>query len=160
MLTLLPTLVKNTLQGSEGAMTTALAVFSIGIAVGSGLASWLAAGRVILLPTALAGVLLGLFSLDLAADAARFAPLATLGAADLFLHGGGLHAAIDLFGIAVSGGLFIVPVFTAVQVWSDRPSGPATSEPSTSFRRPSWWAGPSSSRCFRRSACRRRCCSA
>ncbi len=118
VLTLLPTLVKNTLQGSEGAMTTALAVFSIGIAVGSGLASWLAAGRVILLPTALAGVLLGLFSLDLAADAARFTPLATLDAADLFLHGGGLHAAIDLFGIAVSGGLFIVPVFTAVQVWS------------------------------------------
>ena len=119
VLTLLPTLVKNTLQGSEGAMTTALAVFSIGIAVGSGLASWLAAGRVILLPTALAGVSLGLFSLDLAADAARFAPLATLGAADLFLHGGGLHAAIDLFGIAISGGLFIVPVFTAVQVWSN-----------------------------------------
>ena len=119
VLTLLPTLVKNTLQGSEGAMTTALAVFSIGIAVGSGLASWLAAGRVILLPTALAGILLGLFSLDLAADAARFAPLATLGAADLFLHGGGLHAAIDLFGIAISGGLFIVPVFTAVQVWSE-----------------------------------------
>jgi acyl-[acyl-carrier-protein]-phospholipid O-acyltransferase/long-chain-fatty-acid--[acyl-carrier-protein] ligase len=117
-LTLLPILVKANLQGSETAMTAALAVFSIGIGVGSGLASWLSAGRVILLPTVIAAVLLGLFSLDLAIGSARFVPEAVLGASDLFLHGAGLHAAIDLFGIAVSGGLFIVPVFTAVQVWS------------------------------------------
>ena len=119
-LTLLPIFVKNTLGGDGAAMTTALALFSIGIAVGSGLASWLAAGRVILLPTVLAAVLLGLFCLDLSLGGAHFTRLATLGPADLFVHNGaGLHAGIDLFGIAVAGGLFIVPVFTAVQVWSD-----------------------------------------
>ena len=118
-LTLLPIFVKTTLGGNPAAMTTALAVFSIGIAVGSGLASWLAAGRVILLPTVLAAVLLGIFSLDLAFGGAHFVALTTLGPADLFLYNdGGRHAAIDLFGIAIAGGLFIVPVFTAVQVWS------------------------------------------
>ena len=117
-LTLLPILVKADFHGSEGAMTAALAIFSIGIAVGSGIASWLSAGRVILLPTALAAVLLGLFSLDLAWGSAHFLSAMTLGALDLVSRRDGLHAAIDLFGIAVSGGLFIVPVFTAVQVWS------------------------------------------
>src|SRR5262249_59604076 len=29
-----------------------------------------------------------------------------------------LHIAIDLAGLAIAGGLFIVPVFTAVQVWA------------------------------------------
>ncbi len=117
-LTLLPILVKANFGGSESAMTAALAVFSIGIAVGSGLASWLSAGRVILLPTALAAVLLGLFCLDLAWGASGAVAGEPRGALDLFGHGAGLHAAIDLFGVAVSGGLFIVPVFTAVQVWS------------------------------------------
>ena len=117
-LTLLPILVKADFHGSEGAMTAALAIFSIGIAVGSGIASWLSAGRVILLPTAIASVLLGLFSLDLAWGSAHFLSAMTLGALDLVARRDGLHAAIDLFGIAVSGGLFIVPVFTAVQVWS------------------------------------------
>ena len=117
-LTLLPILVKGDFHGSEGTTTAALAIFSVGIAVGSGVASWLSAGRVILLPTAIAAVLLGLFSLDLGWGAGHFFADGTLGAGDLLARRDGLHAAIDLFGIAVSGGLFIVPVFTAVQVWS------------------------------------------
>ena len=117
-LTLLPILVKSDLHGSEGAMTAALAIFSIGIAVGSGVASWLSAGRVILLPTAVAAVVLGVFSLDLAWGSGHFLSAVTLGAVDLLSRWDGLHAAIDLLGIAIAGGLFIVPVFTAVQVWS------------------------------------------
>ncbi|MGI3902034.1 MAG: acyl-[ACP]--phospholipid O-acyltransferase [Janthinobacterium lividum] len=117
-LTLLPILVKSDFHGTEGATTAALAIFSVGIAVGSGLASWLSAGRVILLPTALAGVLLGIFSLDLAWGSAHFVSDGSLSATDILSHWNGVHAAIDLFMIAISGGLFIVPVFTAVQVWS------------------------------------------
>ena len=40
-------------------------IFSISIAIGSGLAAWLAAGRIILLPTLIGAVLLGLFAIDL-----------------------------------------------------------------------------------------------
>src|SRR5262245_7557931 len=60
-LVLLPPLVKNTLGGSEEVATLCLAIFAIAIAVGSGLAAWLAAGRIILLPTVLGAVLLGIF---------------------------------------------------------------------------------------------------
>jgi acyl-[acyl-carrier-protein]-phospholipid O-acyltransferase/long-chain-fatty-acid--[acyl-carrier-protein] ligase len=31
----------------------------------------------------------------------------------------GLRAAVDLAGLAIAGGLFIVPAFAAVQAWSD-----------------------------------------
>src|SRR5215475_11489031 len=46
-LSLLPPLVKNALGGVEEVVTVCLAIFSISIAVGSGLAAWLAAGRII-----------------------------------------------------------------------------------------------------------------
>ncbi len=82
-LTLLPILVKGDFHGTESTTTAALAIFSVGIAVGSGVASWLSAGRVILLPTALAAVLLGLFSLDLGWGAGHFFAEGSLGAGDL-----------------------------------------------------------------------------
>jgi acyl-[acyl-carrier-protein]-phospholipid O-acyltransferase/long-chain-fatty-acid--[acyl-carrier-protein] ligase len=36
----------------------------------------------------------------------------------VFSSGLGLRTAIDLAGLAISGGLFIVPAFAAVQAWS------------------------------------------
>ena len=48
-LSILPPLVKNRLDATEEVVTVLLAVFSVGIAVGSGLASWLASGRIVLL---------------------------------------------------------------------------------------------------------------
>src|SRR6266850_79869 len=44
-LSLLPPLVKNAFGGTEDVVTVCLAIFSISIAIGSGLAAWLAAGR-------------------------------------------------------------------------------------------------------------------
>ena len=58
VLSLLPVLVRQSLNGSETVVTTLLAVFSIGIAVGSGLASWLASGRIVLLPTPVGALLM------------------------------------------------------------------------------------------------------
>ncbi len=65
VLSLLPPLVSFTIGGSEEVVTLFLTIFSVAVAVGSGLAAWLAAGRIVLLPTLVAAVLLGLFSLDL-----------------------------------------------------------------------------------------------
>src|SRR6516164_4290835 len=65
VLSLLPPLVKNALGGSEEVVTAYLGIFSIAIAIGSGLASWLASGRIVLIPTVFGGVLLGLFALHL-----------------------------------------------------------------------------------------------
>ncbi len=118
-LSLLPPLVKTVLGGDESLVTAYLAVFAIAIALGSRLASWLARGRIILYPTVIGAVLLGLFALDLgwaALGAPRAAASVSFGTA--LLAGLGLRTAIDLFGLAAAGGLFIVPSFTAVQAWA------------------------------------------
>jgi len=119
-LSLLPPLVKIVLGGSEEVVTAYLAVFAIGIAAGSQLAAWLLHGRIILLPTLIGAVLLGLFALDLGWAAFGAIPAAEPASAGVVLGSGlGLRAAIDLAGLAVAGGLFIVPSFAAVQAWAD-----------------------------------------
>jgi acyl-[acyl-carrier-protein]-phospholipid O-acyltransferase/long-chain-fatty-acid--[acyl-carrier-protein] ligase len=119
VLSLLPPLVKTTLGGAEEAVTAFLAIFSIAVAVGSGLASWLSHGRIVLLPTLVAAVLLGLFALDLGWTIHGVAaPPVPVGLDAMFSSGRGLHVAIDLAGLAIAGGLYIVPVFVAVQVWA------------------------------------------
>ena len=59
VLSLLPPLVKNIVGGTEEVVTAYLAVFSVAVAVGSGLAAWLASGRIVILPTLVGAVLLG-----------------------------------------------------------------------------------------------------
>jgi acyl-[acyl-carrier-protein]-phospholipid O-acyltransferase / long-chain-fatty-acid--[acyl-carrier-protein] ligase len=118
-LSLMPPLVKNVLGGNEEVVTACLAIFSIFIAVGSGLAAWLAAGRIILLPTVIGAVLLGLFAIDLGFSTLSVSPIPGLdGYLAVFTSGRGIRLAIDLAGLAVAGGLFIVPTFAAVQAWA------------------------------------------
>ncbi len=119
VLSLLPPLVSFTIGGSEEVVTLFLTIFSVSVAVGSGLAAWLAAGRIVLLPTLVAAVLLGLFSLDLGWTASAIVPATSpLSVGAFFASRYSIHIAIDLAGLAIAGGLFIVPVFTAVQVWA------------------------------------------
>src|SRR5215831_8335379 len=118
-LSLMPPLVKNVLGGDEEVVTTCLAVFSISIAVGSGLAAWLAAGRIILVPTVIGAVLLGVFAIDLGWSTMGVAPIRGFsGFWALFASLRGIRFAIDLAGLAIAGGLFIVPTFAAVQAWA------------------------------------------
>ncbi len=119
VLSLLPPLVKNALGGDEQVVSAYLAVFTVAIAVGSGFAAWLASGRIVLIPTVFGAVLIAVFALDLgwstmgvAATLQGQSVLAALGS------GRGIHIAIDLAGLAVGGGLFIVPSFAAVQAWA------------------------------------------
>lgn len=118
-LSLLPPLIKNALGGAEEVVTVYLAVFSVAIAVGSMLASWLSAGRIVLLPTMVAAVFLGLFAIDLGWSMANV--VATEGGQSIrqvFGTWRGIRVGIDLAGMAVSGGLFIVPAFSALQAWA------------------------------------------
>ncbi len=118
-LALLPPLVKNELGGDEAAVTACFAIFSVAIAVGSGLAAWLAAGRIILLPTLLGAFLLGLFAIDLGWATFGSVPAAEpMGVAALFSTFRGIRVALDLAGMAIAGGLYIVPTFAAVQAWA------------------------------------------
>jgi len=118
-LSLLPTLVKTSLGGTEGVYTTCLAVFTVGIAIGSGLAAWASHGRPNLSLVPLGALLMGLFALVIAGAAwisARGPE--PIGPSALLASGTGLALLVALCGLAVAGGLFIVPSFAAVQAWA------------------------------------------
>ena len=119
VLSLLPPLIKTIIGGNEDTVTAYLALFSIAVGVGSGLAAAIARGRIVLRTTLVGAVLLGVFTLDLGIATLGAGPaLSPQGPAFVFTSALGLRAAIDLCGLAIAGGLFIVPAFAAVQAWS------------------------------------------
>ena len=116
---LLPTLIKTPIGGNELTVTIFLAVFSVAIGAGSGIAAWIAHGRIVLWPTLLAAVLLGVFLLDIGiATIGRPDTTALLPPAEVFTSLLGIRTLLDIAGFAASGGLFIVPAFAAVQSWA------------------------------------------
>jgi acyl-[acyl-carrier-protein]-phospholipid O-acyltransferase/long-chain-fatty-acid--[acyl-carrier-protein] ligase len=119
VLSLLPPLVKTVLGGTEEVVTMFLAVFSVAVAVGSGLAAWLSAGRIVILPTLIGAIGLGAFAIDLGwTTYATPLALVPAGVSEVFGSSRGLRVMIDLAGLAISGGLYIVPTFAAVQAWA------------------------------------------
>lgn len=118
-LSLLPALVKDNIGGNEEVVTLCLTTFVIGIAIGSALAARASHGTPNLALVPLGAALMGLFALViallaglLAPGTSRVGPLAVLAT----VNGLALNAA--LCGLAIAGGLFVVPAFAAVQAWS------------------------------------------
>src|SRR3954471_14287599 len=108
VLSAMPPLVKNVLGGNEDVVTIYLAVFSVAVGVGSGLAPWLSAGRIVLLPTLVGAIGLTLFALDLGfATFGLPQQTVSIGVKEAFSSGLGLRMAIDLAGLAICGGLYI-----------------------------------------------------
>jgi len=122
VLSLLPPLVEILVGGGQLAVTAFFAIFAISVGVGAGLASWLARGRIVLFQTPIAAALMALFALDIGWVTWDLAPAGSLTLAEVFTSARGLHLAVDFAGLAISGGLFIVPVSAAVLAWagSDR----------------------------------------
>jgi acyl-[acyl-carrier-protein]-phospholipid O-acyltransferase/long-chain-fatty-acid--[acyl-carrier-protein] ligase len=118
-LSLLPPLVKSIFGGSEGVVTTCLAVFTVGIAIGSVTAARASHGRPNLSLVPLGAIGMGFFSLAVAWVAWIAVPgpqLLTPGA--LIASGQGMALLASLCGLAIAGGLFVVPSFAAVQAWA------------------------------------------
>jgi len=119
VLSVLPVLVKTHLGGSEIAVTYFLTVFAVSIGIGSALAAWLSAGRVVLLPAPLATGLMALFCLDAAFTVAALADTAPASTFAAFLaREGVMRLSADMAGLAIAGGLLAVPTFTALQTWA------------------------------------------
>jgi acyl-[acyl-carrier-protein]-phospholipid O-acyltransferase/long-chain-fatty-acid--[acyl-carrier-protein] ligase len=119
VLSLLPPLIKGVIGGNEATATVYLALFSVAVGIGSALAAWLARGRIRLSITLAGAVLIGMFALDLAFAIAGAAETSDLhGPGVVFSTILGLRAAVDLAGLALAGGLFVVPAFAAVQAWA------------------------------------------
>ena len=118
-LSLLPTLIKDRIGGTEGVVTLALAVFTVGIALGSIAAARASHGRPNLALVPLGAFMMATFCLGLAAIAWRAAPgIASVGADEFLAGASGLPLVIVLLGLAFAGGLYIVPSFAAVQAWA------------------------------------------
>ncbi|WP_237479866.1 MFS transporter [Lichenibacterium dinghuense] len=118
-LVLVPVIVKQRIGAGVEVETAISLFFAIGVGVGALLAGWLARGRIVLKHAPYAVAAMGLFLLD-AGWATATAPEPT-GRLSLsaFLHSGiGLRLVFDLMGLACAGGLFSVPVFSAVQSWA------------------------------------------
>jgi acyl-[acyl-carrier-protein]-phospholipid O-acyltransferase/long-chain-fatty-acid--[acyl-carrier-protein] ligase len=119
VLSLLPPLIKTLIGGNEDTVTAYLALFSIAVGVGSALAAVIARGRIVLKTTLVGCVLLGLFAFDLGLATFGVAPASAAQAPGMvFSTALGIRVAADLAGLAIAGGLFIVPSFAAVQAWS------------------------------------------
>ncbi|SEL90635.1 acyl-[acyl-carrier-protein]-phospholipid O-acyltransferase / long-chain-fatty-acid--[acyl-carrier-protein] ligase [Bosea lupini] len=119
VMSLLPSLVKNAMGGTELVVSTYLGIFAIAIAVGSGIGSFLSSGRIVLLPVPVAGVVMGLFALDLGwavSGIVAHQPAQDIGA--FFAGPAAWRVGIDLAGLAIAGGVFVVPSFAAAQAWA------------------------------------------
>ena len=118
-LSLLPTLIKDRLGGTEGVVTLAMVAFTVGIAAGSLIAARLSHHRPNLALVPVGAFLMALFSAKLAFLVWTATPPATpVGPLELLSGLSGWPLLIGLAGLAFAGGLYIVPAFAAVQGWA------------------------------------------
>ncbi len=108
-----PPLVKNVLHANEQVATLFLAIFSVGVALGSVLINRLLAGRVLAKYSPAASIAMGLFIVHLYWNVSQWpAPQPELMDLGTFVR---IPLAewvmFDLFGVAVAGGMFVVPLY-------------------------------------------------
>jgi MFS family permease len=115
-LSLVPVVVRNKTGGGIEVETAVSALFALGIGIGSIAAAVIAHGRIYLKPVPFAALGMAAFLIDLGV-ATYFLPVAAreIGLAEFFSSLAGLRIAFDVAGLACAGGLFVVPLFTAIQ---------------------------------------------
>jgi len=108
-----PPLVKNSLSADQTVATLFLATFSVGVAIGSVAVNWLLKGQVSARYSPLSALFMGVFVMDLWRRVYAWP-----------IHAGALHdiqtfltvpnswmVVVDLLGVAVAGGMFVVPLY-------------------------------------------------
>jgi acyl-[acyl-carrier-protein]-phospholipid O-acyltransferase/long-chain-fatty-acid--[acyl-carrier-protein] ligase len=118
VLSLLPSVIKGYVGGTEGVVTLCLAIFAIGIAAGSLFAASLSHVRPNLALVPIGAAIMGVVGLDLAWTIGTFTKGLDIHPADFATSFSGLRLLADFFIFAFGGGLFVVPSFAAVQAWS------------------------------------------
>jgi acyl-[acyl-carrier-protein]-phospholipid O-acyltransferase/long-chain-fatty-acid--[acyl-carrier-protein] ligase len=115
-LSLVPVVVRNKAGGGIEAETAVSALFAFGIGVGSLAAAVIARGRIYLKTVPFAALAMAVFLIDLG-GATYFLPMAgaEAGFSEFFRSFTGIRVASDVVGLACAGGLFVVPLFTAIQ---------------------------------------------
>lgn len=117
----IPSFAKDTLGAGSGVVTLFLAAFSIGVGVGSVLCGRLMRGEVSARYAPFAALGMALFAIDLGLAGRAAFPIGgpLLGVAAFLSHVAGIRVFADLTGLAICGGLFVVPLYAIVQRRSD-----------------------------------------
>ena len=120
MLAQFPVYAKNYLHGDHSVFVLLLAVFSVGIGVGSLLCERLSGHKVEIGLVPFGSIGLSVFGLDLYfASQAYVTPAAMLDLGGFLAHGGSWRILVDCLGIGLFGGLYIVPLFALIQTRCD-----------------------------------------
>jgi hypothetical protein len=108
-----PPLVKNVLGADEQVATMFLAIFSVGVGVGSVLINRLLKGRVLAVYSPASAIAMGLFIIHLYWNVRQWPVTGPeLMDLDTFVRISQAEwVMFDLFGVAVSGGMFVVPLY-------------------------------------------------
>lgn len=115
-----PSFAKDVLGGNEEIVTLFLALFSVGIGIGSLLCNRLLGGEVSAKYVPLAAFGMTLFSLDLYwASEALTASGTMLGLEAFISHPENLRILADLIALSICGGLYIVPLYAIMQARSE-----------------------------------------
>jgi 1-acyl-sn-glycerol-3-phosphate acyltransferase len=110
---------KDVLHGNEQVATALLAVFAVGVAIGSLLCERLSGHKVEIGLVPLGSIGMSVFALDLyfalKGMPTYAAHTAKVGAGAFFANSANWRAVFDLFMLSVSGGLFSVPLYALIQ---------------------------------------------
>lgn len=120
LLAVFPVYVKGSLYGDEHVVTLLLAIFSIGVAIGSVICEKLSHERLELGLVPFGSIGLSIFVLDLYFAGPLQASEVVRGINDLFQATGSFRILFDLFAMSVMSGFFIVPLYTFIQTRSER----------------------------------------
>lgn len=120
LLTQFPAFAKNVLGGNESGVTLLLAVFTLGIGLGSMLCERLSEGHVEIGLVPLGSIGLTVCGLYLAlATPSQLPNNAPLALSELLVQPAMWHVLLALIGLGLFGGFFIVPLYALMQIRSD-----------------------------------------
>ncbi len=114
-----PNYTKEVLGGGEQVVTLLLAVFSVGIGLGSLLCEKLSGRKIEIGLVPFGSIGLTLFAIDLFFASPSQSPATPLGAMDFLQQAGSCRVLFDLLMIGIFGGLYIVPLYALIQSRSE-----------------------------------------
>ncbi|MHA6722474.1 MFS transporter [Sphingomonas sp. RS2018] len=109
-----PLLVKNVLTADERVASLTIAIFSVGVAIGSVVINMLLKGKISARYSPIAVIIMAALVLAFAVEVRTFVPAPDgrlFGVLEFLLHPQSLLIVVTLFAIAIAGGVFVVPLY-------------------------------------------------
>lgn len=121
LLSQFPIIVKETIGADQSVVSLFLVIFSLGIAVGSALCEKLSSHRVEIGLVPLGAIGMAAFSLDFYFALGQWSVMQVQAdfIRNFFLQPGSLRVVLDLAGMSICGGFFIVPLYSILQTRSE-----------------------------------------